>query len=120
MIWRRWIFPILMVLAVAAIAAALVKIAFLSEPEATDIAPQTTIADPVVPATVASVTSELTLPGTITRDAEVIVRSDGNGVITEVHVASGDTVVAGQAIFTVKQADPWKVWDIVAPEAGML
>lgn len=119
-VWRRWIFPILMVLAVGAIAAALVKIAFLSEPEATNVAPQTTMTDPVVTAAVGSVTSELTLPGTITRDADVTVRSDGDGVITEVHVASGADVVAGQAIFTVKQADPWRVWDIVAPEAGTL
>ena len=47
-VWRRWIFPILMVVIFGLIAASLVKVAFFPDEQAAAEAPTAAIADPVV------------------------------------------------------------------------
>lgn len=89
----------------AAIAAALVKLAFF---------PDTAQAQPAAPG------GELTVDGTIARDDAVTVRSEIEGTITGVAVAEGQTVAAGQVLFTVTQTYPVKSIDVTAPEAGDL
>lgn len=121
LVWRRWIFPILLLIVCAAIAAALVKLAFF--PDAADAAPPTpggSLQTPVVPVARGSITDELSIDGTIARDDAITVRSQVEGTITSVAVASGQAVAAGQVLFTVKQTDPVKSIDVVAPEAGDL
>ncbi len=118
-VWRRWIFPILMVVILGAAAAALVKIAFFPDAApAAAVSPSAQIADPVVSVERGEVANALSLPGTIARDAAYPVRSEIDGTVTAVHVANGQAVVAGQKLFTIKQADPVKNVDVVAPEAG--
>ncbi|KQP69139.1 hypothetical protein ASF40_14565 [Microbacterium sp. Leaf288] len=118
-VWRRWIFPILLVLVLGAAALALVKIAFFPDTAPTAaLQPSAQIADPVVAVERAQVANALSLPGTIARDAAYPLRSEIDGTVTAVHVGEGQAVAAGQKLFTIKQADPVKNIDVLAPEAG--
>ncbi|HKP05762.1 MAG TPA: biotin/lipoyl-binding protein [Microbacterium sp.] len=118
-VWRRWVFPILLVLVLGIAAAALVKIAFFPDTAPAAAAqPSAQIADPVVPVERGAVTNALSLPGTIARDTAYPVRSEIDGTVTAVHVGEGQTVTAGQKLFTIKQTDPVKNIDVLAPEAG--
>lgn len=117
-VWRRWVFPILMVLVFAAIAAALVKIAFFPDDAEATVEPTAQISDTVVPVERGEVVNALSLPGTIARDASFPVKSTVDGTVVTVHVAEGQAVAAGQVLVTVKQTYPVKNIDIVAPEAG--
>jgi multidrug efflux pump subunit AcrA (membrane-fusion protein) len=119
-VWRRWIFPILMVLVFGVIAASLAKLAFFSSDEASRASPSAGIADPIVAVERGSVVNELALTGTIARDEEVAIRSGIEGTVTAVHVGSGAEVWAGQPLFTVRREDPLAVVDVVASEAGRL
>jgi len=118
-VWRRWIFPILLVLVLGAAALALVKIAFFPDTAPTAaLQPSAQIADPVVAVERAQVANALSLPGTIARDAAYPLRSEIDGTVAAVHVGEGQAVAAGQKLFTIKQADPVKNIDVLAPEAG--
>ena len=118
-VWRRWIFPILLVLVLGAAALALVKIAFFPDTAPTAaLQPSAQIADPVVAVERAQVANALSLPGTIARDAAYPLRSEIDGTVTAVHVGEGQAVAAGQKLFTIKQADPVKNIDVLAPETG--
>lgn len=117
-VWRRWIFPLLLVIVLGASAAALVKIAFFPDETVAAVVPEASITDPVIAVERGSVVNELSLSGNIARDEDYAVRSEINGTVTAVHVAEGATVAAGQALFTVKQDDPKKDIDVLAPEAG--
>lgn len=120
LVWRRWIFPLLLVVVFGLCAAALVKIAFFPGRSEAQVAPQAGISDPVVSVERGSVVNALTLNGNIARDDAYPLRSEINGTVTAVHVGEGATVAAGQKLFTVKQDDPAKVVDVLAPEAGDL
>lgn len=118
LVWRRWIFPLLLVIVFALCAAALVKLAFFPDRTEASVTPEAGILDPVVTVERGAVVNELSLPGSIARDDAYPVRSEIDGTVTEVHVSDGQAVTAGQRLFTVKQAYPEKYVDIVAPEAG--
>ena len=62
-VWRRWIFPILMVLIFGVIAAALVKIAFFPDEAEAAVEPSAQIADTVVAVERGDVVNALTLRG---------------------------------------------------------
>jgi multidrug efflux pump subunit AcrA (membrane-fusion protein) len=118
-VWRRWIFPILMVIILGGAAAALVKIAFFPDaPPAAAIEPSAQIADPVAVVERGDVSNALSLPATIARDAAYPIRSGVDGTVTAVHVGDGQSVGAGERLFTIKQFDPIKNVDVVAAEAG--
>lgn len=119
-VWRRWIFPILLVVVFGLIAASLTKLAFFNAPENNELFPGGGVTDPVVSVEKSTIVNELTLPGTISRDSDVVVRSNVNGRVTAVHVGSGSAVNAGDALFTVKQDSPERLVDVTAPEAGTL
>jgi len=116
-VWRRWIFPILLVVVFAVIAAALVKMSFFPDSAEAAIEPSAQISDTVVPVERGEVVNALTLPGTVARDASYAVRSETDGVVTAVHVGLGQ-VAAGQPLFTIKQTDPVRSINVLAPEAG--
>lgn len=121
LVWRRWIFPILMLVTCGAIAAALISIAFFpDEQSSAAVVPEASIADPVVSVERGEIVNALTLPGTVARDAEYPLRSETNGIVTVVHVANGQAVAAGQTLFTIKQDDPVRTVNVLAPEAGDL
>lgn len=119
-IWRRWVFPILMVIAFGAIAASLAKLAFFSSADQSSISPGGGVSDPTVIVETSTIINDLSLQGNISRDADVSVRATSSGLVTSVHVADGAVVWAGQPLFTVKQQDPEKYLDILAPEAGRI
>lgn len=118
-VWRRWIFPILLVLILGACAAGLVKLAFFPAAAEAVAGPGAEITDPAVPVERGAVVNELSLSGNVARDEAYPVRSEINGTVTAVHVGTG-AVAAGQVLFTVKQDDPVRNIDILAPEAGDL
>ncbi|GAA1647870.1 efflux RND transporter periplasmic adaptor subunit [Microbacterium flavum] len=121
LVWRRWIFPLLLLIVCAAVAAALVKLAFF--PDRTDAAtlvPGGGVTTPVVAVERGSITSALTVDGTIARDDAITVRAQVEGTITEVAVGAGQSVAAGQILFTVKQVETNRRIDVTAPEAGDL
>jgi HlyD family secretion protein. len=121
LVWRRWIFPILLLIVCAAVATALVKLAFFpDEANAGPVAPGGELTTPVVQVERGDIIDELTVDGTIARDEAVTVRSQIEGTVTNVAVAEGQAVAAGQVLFTVKQTYPVKNIDVVAPEAGDL
>ncbi|MFT3798473.1 efflux RND transporter periplasmic adaptor subunit [Microbacterium sp.] len=120
LVWRRWIFPILMLVVCGAIAAALVKLAFFpDEAQAATVVPGGEVTAPTVAVERGAVTDELTIDGTVARDDAITVRSGVDATITSVAVGQGQAVTAGQVLFTVK-ANEWPntVTNIVAPEAG--
>jgi multidrug efflux pump subunit AcrA (membrane-fusion protein) len=117
-VWRRWIFPLLLVIVLAASAAALVKIAFFPDRVESAVSPEAGITDPVIAVERGAVVNALTLNGNIARDEAIAVRGEINGTVLEVHVGEGAAVVAGQKLFTVRQDDPRRDIDVVAPEAG--
>lgn len=117
-IWRRWIFPLLLVLVLGACAAALVKIAFFPDRTDAAVAPEASIVDPVIAVERGSVVNALSLDGNVARDDAYPVRSEINGTVLAVHVADGASVAAGQKLFTIRQDDPRKDIDVTAPEAG--
>lgn len=119
-VWRRWIFPILLVLIFGLIAASLTKIAFFNTTDETTFSPGGAVTDPVISVEKGSVVNELTLMGSIARDADVPVRANMTGTVTSVNVGSGSQVNAGDVLFTVKQEYPAKWVDVTAPEAGKL
>jgi multidrug efflux pump subunit AcrA (membrane-fusion protein) len=117
-VWRRWIFPLLLVIVLGASAAALVKIAFFPDSVESIVTPEAGITDPIVAVERGAVVNALTLSGNIARDEVIGVRGEINGTVLAVHVGEGATVAAGQKLFTVRQDDPRKDIDILAPEAG--
>lgn len=121
LVWRRWIFPLLMLVVCAAVAAALVKLAFFPDrTEAASLAAGGGVSTPVVAVQRASITSELSVDGTIARDEPIAVRAEVEGTITDVAVGAGQSVAAGQVLFTVKQTETERRIDVTAPEAGDL
>ncbi|MFJ2505661.1 MULTISPECIES: efflux RND transporter periplasmic adaptor subunit [Microbacterium] len=117
-VWRRWIFPLLLVVVIGACAAALVKIAFFPDRAESMVSPEATITDPIVAVERGSVVNALSLTGNVARDEIFAVRSEIDGTVTAVHVSEGAAVSAGQKLFTIRQEDPRKDIDVLAPEAG--
>ncbi|WP_260857411.1 biotin/lipoyl-binding protein [Microbacterium sp. 1.5R] len=117
-VWRRWIFPLLLVIVFGACAAALVKIAFFPDRSDAVAAPEASIVEPVTTVERGSVVNALSLDGNIARDEEYPVRSEITGTVLAVHVADGAAVAAGQKLFTIRQDEPKKDIDVLAPEAG--
>ncbi|MDP3949814.1 biotin/lipoyl-containing protein [Microbacterium sp.] len=119
-VWRRWVFPLLLVVIFGLCAAALVKLAFFADTAEAVVGPDAGITDPVLAVERGSVVNALTLSGNIARDEAFPLRGEINGTVTDVHVADGAAVAAGQLLFTVKQDYPEKSVEILAPEAGDL
>lgn len=117
-VWRRWIFPLLLVIVFGACAAALVKLAFFPERTEATVSPESSISDPVVAVERGSVVNALSLSGNVARDDAYSVRGEITGTVLAVHVADGASVAAGQKLYTIRQDDPKKDIDVVAPEAG--
>ncbi len=117
-VWRRWIFPLLMVVIFGAVAAALVKLAFFPDSSDAAVTPSAGISESVVAVERGEVVNALSLTGTVARDESFPLRSEIDGVVTTVHVGEGQAVAAGQVLFTIKQNDPVRSIDVKAPEAG--
>ncbi|MFZ7087154.1 HlyD family efflux transporter periplasmic adaptor subunit [Curtobacterium sp. RRHDQ10] len=122
---RRWILPVLRLVVFAAIAAALVKLAFfggLTAASDTTI-PTGSVSQPTVSVTEATVKSDVVLAATITADAAVPVRATAAGEVVKVLVTTGQSLGANAAVATVRavSADgvtPGKVTTLTTSAAG--
>ncbi|HEY9424872.1 MAG TPA: hypothetical protein VIP54_08735 [Microterricola sp.] len=101
---RKWIFPILRILLLAALAAALVKIAFFpDDAEASNPAqPGGQITQPEVAVALGNITNEVTLKGAVAADPAVAVTATGMGKVDEVFVSVGQWVDAGTKLYDIK------------------
>lgn len=122
---RKWVFPILGLLVAAAIAAALVKLAFFGASSAGAGGEQPTgnIVDPQVPVMISTVSNDVLLSGTVKADDAVAVKAPLDGTLASVDVGVGSVVAAGQQIGSIKgvnSAGRAIVVGIVAPVAGTI
>lgn len=101
---RKWVFPIIRLVLVAAIAIALVKVAFFPDSaEASDPAvPTGQIVEPQIPVALGSIVNDVTLPGTVQADPAVAVRATGAGTVDEVFAQAGQQVNAGDKLYDIK------------------
>lgn len=104
-VMRRWVFPVLRLVVFAAIAAALVKLAFFSGATAgaDGITPSGVVTEPTTTVESGSIRNDLTVDATVFADAAVPVRATAAGEVTKVAVAPGAAVDAGTAVAVVKQ-----------------
>lgn len=101
---RKWVFPILRLVVFAAIAVALVKLAFFGASTAGsggDI-PSGGVVDPQVPVTIGTVSNDVVLSGTVKADDAVPVKAPLGGEIIQVDVSVGSSVTAGDQLGIVK------------------
>jgi macrolide-specific efflux system membrane fusion protein len=101
---RKWIFPIIRILLVAAVAVALVKLAFFPGSALADDPAQPTgqIVEPQVPVAVGTITNDVTLPGTVSADPAVPVKAIAQGTVDEVFVTAGQAVATGDTLYDIK------------------
>jgi membrane fusion protein, macrolide-specific efflux system len=122
---RKWVFPILGLVVAAAIAVALVKLAFFGESSAGAGGEEPTgnIVDPQVPVMISTISNDVLLSGTVKADDAVPVKAPLDGTLATVDVSVGSTVAAGQQIGSIKgvnSAGRAIVVGIVAPVAGTI
>lgn len=126
---RKWIFPVLRILIFAAVAVALVKIAFFADEVTTtspDI-PTGSIIEPEVTATLTTIKNDVTLTGTVAADEAVAVKATVAGVVRKLLATVGQHVDAGTVVLTLRTETPnpdgtlaIKDTNVVAPVAGTL
>jgi len=105
MIAFRRVMQILWLVVVAVLAVGLVKLAFFPEGGASSgdpASPTGQIVEPRYTVSRATVTNDVTLTGTVAADEAVPLPATLDGVVTQLLVAVGDGVAAGQPIATVK------------------
>lgn len=126
---RKWVFPIVWIVVFAAIAAALVKIAFF--PESSDASspdqPSAEIVEPQWQVTLGTVSNDVVLSGTVASDEAVPVLATLTGEVREVMVGQGAAVGPGQELLKLRAevvypdgttGTKWAV--VTAPTAGVL
>ncbi|MDJ0349328.1 efflux RND transporter periplasmic adaptor subunit [Cryobacterium sp. PH29-G1] len=101
---RKWVFPILRLIFVAAIAVALVKVAFYpdSAPERNPAEPTGVVVEPEIPVAIGTVKNDVTLPGTVSADPAVAVKSTAVGTVDEIFVTAGQAVNSGDKIYDIR------------------
>ena len=127
---RKWIFPILRLLIFAAIAVALVKVAFFADPSAdvTDPAlPTGEITEPQYTVAIGTVQNDVKLTGTVNADAAVAIKATLAGEVRKLLVTQGQHVDAGTPILTLRAEVPnpdgtmaVKTATVTSPSAGTL
>lgn len=101
---RKWVFPILGLVIAAAIAVALVKLAFFGASGAAAGGEEPTggFVDPQVPVMISTVSNDVVLSGTVKADDAVPVKAPLDGTLAGVDVGVGSVVGAGQQIGVIK------------------
>ncbi len=126
---RVWVFPIVRLLLFAAVAIALVKIAFFPDMsvESNPAVPGAEIVEPVVAVAFGTVQNDVSLTGTVEASPAVPVASTLSGEVTAVYVTQGQKVSKGQKIVQLRgegikaNGEPYRRWETVkAPRAGVL
>ncbi len=101
---RKWVFPIIRIVIFAAIAAALVKMAFFADPTLTSSPERPTgeIIEPQVQVTYGTVFNDVTVQGTVAADAAHPVKATLAGEVVEVHTAVGSGIDSGAKVITIR------------------
>ncbi|MFC5501366.1 hypothetical protein ACFPJ4_03815 [Lysinimonas soli] len=106
---RKWVFPILRLVILAVIAAALVKLAFLGGfgGGASDAAvPTGAVSDPTIQVEEGSIANDVVLDATIEADPAVPVRATLDGVVRKVMVSAGQAVAPTTPVLTIRSETP--------------
>ena len=135
---RKWVFPVVRILLVAAIAVALGKLAFF--PDKTDevsAVPTGEIVEPVIPVALGTIVNDVVVQSTVTADPAAPLKSTAAGTVDEIFFPQGSVVAAGDTVFDVKveivrspedsiddegKTKPkiYRYEQVVAPAAGVL
>jgi macrolide-specific efflux system membrane fusion protein len=105
---RKWVFPIIRVLIFAAIAVALIKLAFVGGvAESSDPAVATgQVSDPQVAIATGTIHNDVVLDATVSADPAVPVRATLAGEVRKVLVAAGQGVAVGTPILQIRAEVP--------------
>jgi macrolide-specific efflux system membrane fusion protein len=106
---RKWVFPIIRLVIFAAIAAALVKVAFFADPASgaeSPLFPTGSIEEPQVPVSTGTIRNDVTLTGTVNADDAVAVKATLAGEVRKVSASVGQWVDAGAELFIIRSETP--------------
>jgi macrolide-specific efflux system membrane fusion protein len=105
---RTWILPVIRIVILLVIAAALVKIAFFADPAPTGAPqfPSGEIVEPQIPVTVGTIQNDVTVQGTVTADAAVPVKATLAGDVVKLLADRGQAVAADTPVLTIRQETP--------------
>ncbi|MDO9396959.1 MAG: hypothetical protein Q7T71_10475, partial [Herbiconiux sp.] len=136
---RKWVFPIIRILLIAAIAVALGKLAFFPDQaeEANPAVPTGEVIEPRTTVALGTITNDVVVQATVSADPAVPVKATANGTVDEIFVAQGAPVAAGDTVFDVKvpiERDPaesvdaegkplpaiFRYEEVTAPASGIL
>ncbi|MCW2165701.1 Multidrug efflux pump subunit AcrA (membrane-fusion protein) [Microbacterium hydrothermale] len=136
---RTWVFPILRILLVAVVAAALIKLAFFPDRpvDASPAMPTGSIVEPTTVAALGTITNDVVVSATVAADPAVAMKSTAAGTVNKIFIAQGATVAQGDVVFDVKvpiERDPadsvdaegrpkpaiFRYQDVTAPAGGIL
>jgi macrolide-specific efflux system membrane fusion protein len=139
-VWRKWIFPILRLLILTAIAIALVKVAFFPDGStAKPSEPTGAISDPLTVVELGSIATTVVIDASVSADPAVDSRATLAGEVYEIAVTTGKAVKPGDTLVRIRQEivhDPvtstdadgnvtvaqpestWKTAAVTAPIAG--
>ncbi|WP_294179279.1 efflux RND transporter periplasmic adaptor subunit [uncultured Schumannella sp.] len=101
---RTWVFPILRLIVLVAIGAALVKLAFFADTADTAAPefPTGEIIEPQIPVTLGTISNDIVLEGSIAPAPAISVVPSLSGEVRSVSVKDGDTVKKGQELAQVR------------------
>ena len=103
---RRFIFPVLWLVLVAVIAAALFKLAFVDglkpDPASGGEVPTAQVNTPLVPAALGTVNNVFQVQGSVVSNPAVTVRSTSEGTVDFIYVEPGEAVVKGAPLVQLK------------------
>lgn len=101
---RKWVFPILRLIVIAAIAVALVKLAFYPDNSGVSdpAEPTGVVVEPQIPVSVGTISNDVTLPGTVSADPAVAVKATAIGTVDEIFVGTGQTVNTDDKIYDIR------------------
>ncbi|BDI22205.1 efflux RND transporter periplasmic adaptor subunit [Herbiconiux sp. L3-i23] len=117
-VWRKWIFPILRIALIAAIAVALVKLAFFAEPADADgpAVPTGSITDPVTVVERGTIVNDVAVQGTVSADPAVAVKAVAVGTVDELFVQQGAAVAQGDPLYDIKIETPRDPVETTGPD----
>lgn len=118
---RRWVFPIVWMVIIAAASSALVKIAFFPNgaAEADPTRPTGEITEPTVAVARGTVTNDLTLQGTVAADPAVPLKATAAGTVDDVSVQQGAAVASGDLIYDIRVETPRDPVETIGPDGAV-
>jgi multidrug efflux pump subunit AcrA (membrane-fusion protein) len=101
---RKWVFPIVRLIVIVAIAVALVKLAFYPDtaPGSSPAEPTGVIVEPQIPAVLGTISNDVTLPGTVNADPAVALKATAVGIVDEIFVAAGQPVNKDDKVYDIR------------------